>query len=158
MDIVDMIVHVDETISAERMHELEDVVRTDACVISACTSHEKFPSAAGDLQSRVHDFRQRPAHGSSAGCSCGSGRTLDLLQSALLQRQDRSDRRHRSLLTAGFSSSGWSSRIPAGGWRNPLGEKQLNFLPGFFRESGTHNGAMNCRVLLHPSGTPRADR
>ena len=40
MDIVDMIVHVDETIPAERMHELEDVVRTDACVISACTSHE----------------------------------------------------------------------------------------------------------------------
>lgn len=40
MDIVDMIVHVDETISAEKMHELEDVVRTDACVISACSSHE----------------------------------------------------------------------------------------------------------------------
>lgn len=40
MDIVDMIVHVDETVPAERMHELEDVVRTDACVISACTSHE----------------------------------------------------------------------------------------------------------------------
>lgn len=40
MDIVDMIVHVDETIPAERMHELEEVVRTDACVISACTSHE----------------------------------------------------------------------------------------------------------------------
>lgn len=40
MDIVDMIVHVDETVPAEKMHELEDVVRTDACVISACTSHE----------------------------------------------------------------------------------------------------------------------
>jgi hypothetical protein len=40
MDIVDMIVHVDETIPAERMHELEEVVRTDACVISACSSHE----------------------------------------------------------------------------------------------------------------------
>lgn len=40
MDIVDMIVHVDETVPTERMHELEDVVRTDACVISACTSHE----------------------------------------------------------------------------------------------------------------------
>lgn len=40
MDIVDMIVHVDETLPAEQMHELEDVVRSDACVISACTSHE----------------------------------------------------------------------------------------------------------------------
>ena len=40
MDIIDMMVHVDETISAERMHELEELVRTDACVISACTSHE----------------------------------------------------------------------------------------------------------------------
>jgi hypothetical protein len=40
MDIVDMMVHVDETIPVEKMHELEDVVRTDACVISACTSHE----------------------------------------------------------------------------------------------------------------------
>jgi hypothetical protein len=40
MDIVDMIVHVDESISAERMHELEEVVRTDACVISACASDE----------------------------------------------------------------------------------------------------------------------
>lgn len=40
MDIVDMIVHVDEAIPAEKMHELEDVVRTDACVISACSSNE----------------------------------------------------------------------------------------------------------------------
>jgi hypothetical protein len=40
MDIVDMIVHVDETIPAEKMHELEDAVRTDACVISACSSNE----------------------------------------------------------------------------------------------------------------------
>jgi len=40
MDIVDMIVHVDEAISADKMHELEDVVRTDACVISACSSNE----------------------------------------------------------------------------------------------------------------------
>jgi hypothetical protein len=40
MDIVDMIVHVNETIPAERMHELEDVVRTDACVISACSSND----------------------------------------------------------------------------------------------------------------------
>jgi hypothetical protein len=40
MDIVDMMVHVEETIPVEKMHELEDVVRTDACVISACTSHE----------------------------------------------------------------------------------------------------------------------
>jgi hypothetical protein len=40
MDIVDMMVHVDETVPADRMHELEDVVRTDACVISACTSHD----------------------------------------------------------------------------------------------------------------------
>jgi len=40
MDIVDMIVHVDETIPAESMHALEDVVRTDACVISACSSNE----------------------------------------------------------------------------------------------------------------------
>jgi hypothetical protein len=40
MDIVDMMVHVDEAIPVEKMHELEDLVRTDACVISACTSHE----------------------------------------------------------------------------------------------------------------------
>jgi hypothetical protein len=40
MDIVDMIVHVDETIPADKMHELEDAVRTDACVISACSSNE----------------------------------------------------------------------------------------------------------------------
>lgn len=40
MDIVDMMVHVDEAIPPDKMHELEDVVRTDACVISACTSHE----------------------------------------------------------------------------------------------------------------------
>lgn len=40
MDIVDMIVRVDETIPAEKMHELEDAVRTDACVISACSSND----------------------------------------------------------------------------------------------------------------------
>lgn len=40
MDIVDMIVHVDEAIPSEKMHELEDAVRTDACVISACSSNE----------------------------------------------------------------------------------------------------------------------
>lgn len=40
MDIVDMMIHVDETIPAEKMHELEDVVRSDACVISACSLHE----------------------------------------------------------------------------------------------------------------------
>lgn len=39
ISIVDMMVHVNETIPAERMHELEDVVRTDHCVISACTSN-----------------------------------------------------------------------------------------------------------------------
>jgi fructose-1,6-bisphosphatase/sedoheptulose 1,7-bisphosphatase-like protein len=33
-------VHVDETISADKMHELEDVVRGDACVISACSAHD----------------------------------------------------------------------------------------------------------------------
>ena len=38
MDIVDMIVHVNETIPTERMNELEEVLRTDACVISACSS------------------------------------------------------------------------------------------------------------------------
>lgn len=40
MDIVDMMVHVDEAIPVEKMHALEDMVRTDSCVISACTSHE----------------------------------------------------------------------------------------------------------------------
>jgi hypothetical protein len=40
MDIVDMMVHVDEAVSADRMHELEDVIRTDACVISACMSNQ----------------------------------------------------------------------------------------------------------------------
>jgi hypothetical protein len=40
MDIVDMMVHVDESIPAEEMHKLEEVVRTDACVISACTSND----------------------------------------------------------------------------------------------------------------------
>lgn len=38
--IVDLMVHVDESIPAEAMHKLEDAVRTDACVISACTSNE----------------------------------------------------------------------------------------------------------------------
>lgn len=41
ISIVDMMVHVDKAVSAERMHELEDVVRTDACVISACTPNEE---------------------------------------------------------------------------------------------------------------------
>lgn len=40
ISIVDMIVHVDETVTTEKIHELEAVVRTDACVISACASHE----------------------------------------------------------------------------------------------------------------------
>lgn len=40
ISVVDIIVHVDETIPAERMHELEEVVRTDACVISACSSDD----------------------------------------------------------------------------------------------------------------------
>lgn len=39
ISIVDMMVHVEETLPPERMHELEDAVRRDACVISACTSH-----------------------------------------------------------------------------------------------------------------------
>ncbi|MGK2952083.1 MAG: hypothetical protein ACSLEZ_06820 [Thiobacillus sp.] len=39
MNIVDMIVQVDKTVTAEKMHELEEVVRTDACVISACSSN-----------------------------------------------------------------------------------------------------------------------
>lgn len=38
MDIVDVAVHVDEALSPEKMHALEEAVRTDACVISACTS------------------------------------------------------------------------------------------------------------------------
>lgn len=37
--IVDMMVHVDETLSPERMRDLEDAVRGDVCVISACTSN-----------------------------------------------------------------------------------------------------------------------
>jgi len=37
MNIVDMTVHVDETLSPEKMHALEDAVRADACVISACS-------------------------------------------------------------------------------------------------------------------------
>lgn len=39
MDSVDMIVHVNDTPPPEKMHELEDAVRTDACVISACSSN-----------------------------------------------------------------------------------------------------------------------
>jgi len=35
-----MIVHVDDTLPPEKMHELEDAVRTDACVISACSSNQ----------------------------------------------------------------------------------------------------------------------
>jgi len=38
--IVDMMVHVDESIPAEAMHKLEEVVRGDACVVSACTSND----------------------------------------------------------------------------------------------------------------------
>ncbi len=41
MNIVDMIVQVDKTVTTEKMHELEEVVRTDACVISACASNGK---------------------------------------------------------------------------------------------------------------------
>jgi len=38
MDIVDVTVHVDETLSPEKMHELEDAVRQEACVVTACCS------------------------------------------------------------------------------------------------------------------------
>jgi len=40
ISVVDMIVHVNETVPAERMRELEDVLRTDPCVISACSSND----------------------------------------------------------------------------------------------------------------------
>lgn len=40
MDIVDMTVHVDETLSTEKMHELEDAVRSEACVVTACCSKD----------------------------------------------------------------------------------------------------------------------
>ena len=40
ISVVDMIVHVNETVPAERMNELEEVLRTDACVISACSSND----------------------------------------------------------------------------------------------------------------------
>lgn len=73
ISVVDMIVHVEETIPAEKMHELEDVVRTDACIISACSSNE---NPHRDLQSRVHEFRQCLAYGSGARRSCESGRAL----------------------------------------------------------------------------------
>jgi hypothetical protein len=33
-------IHVDESLSADDMHGLEDRLRSDACVVSACTSHE----------------------------------------------------------------------------------------------------------------------
>ena len=39
ISVVEMIVHVNETVPAERMNELEEVLRTDACVISACSSN-----------------------------------------------------------------------------------------------------------------------
>ncbi len=38
--IPDFMIHVDESLSADDMHGLEERLRTDACVISACTSHE----------------------------------------------------------------------------------------------------------------------
>lgn len=40
MDIIDMTVHLDEELSPEQMQELEDAVRADACVISACNVHD----------------------------------------------------------------------------------------------------------------------
>jgi hypothetical protein len=40
MDIIDMTVHVDETLSPEKMHQLEDAVRADACVVSACSTDD----------------------------------------------------------------------------------------------------------------------
>lgn len=40
VSIVDLMVHVNESISPEEMHRLEDAVKTDSCVISACTSTE----------------------------------------------------------------------------------------------------------------------
>jgi hypothetical protein len=39
ISVVDMMVHLNETVPAERMNELEEVLRTDACVISACSSN-----------------------------------------------------------------------------------------------------------------------
>jgi fructose-1,6-bisphosphatase/sedoheptulose 1,7-bisphosphatase-like protein len=36
MDIIDVMVHVDEAVSPDKMHELEEAVRGDACVVSAC--------------------------------------------------------------------------------------------------------------------------
>jgi hypothetical protein len=38
--ILDMMVHVQEPLPMDEMHKLEDFVRTDSCVISACTSPE----------------------------------------------------------------------------------------------------------------------
>ena len=40
VSISDLIVHVDETLPHEEMAKLEEIVRADACVVSACTSHE----------------------------------------------------------------------------------------------------------------------
>lgn len=40
ISVVDVMVHVDESIPAEEMYKLENMVRSDACVIGACTSKE----------------------------------------------------------------------------------------------------------------------
>ena len=40
ISILDMMVHVHEPLPMDEMHRLEDYVRSDSCVISACTSPE----------------------------------------------------------------------------------------------------------------------
>jgi hypothetical protein len=40
ISVTDMMVHVQESVSPEKMQNLEAVVRGDVCVISACTSAE----------------------------------------------------------------------------------------------------------------------
>lgn len=40
ISIPDVMIHVDESLPTNEMHRLEDRLRTDAGVISACVSHE----------------------------------------------------------------------------------------------------------------------
>jgi hypothetical protein len=40
MSIVDVMLHLDDSLDKEQRNKLEDFVRGDACVITACVSHE----------------------------------------------------------------------------------------------------------------------
>ena len=74
ISVVDMLVHVEQTLPPEKMHELEDVLRSDACVISACTSHENphvlmvtYNPACTTSGNVLHQVQAQGVHASMVG-------------------------------------------------------------------------------------------